>query len=1491
MTTNTDRRSVVDRIRLKNDDEFGEGARAAVQKLLSAGLPHPWMYVYELTQNAVDAGARRVCWRSEGDAVTFQHDGPLALDESHVRGLSSLGASTKGLATVGFMGVGFKSVFARFREACVSDADWRFRFDVRVRRGDLESEVPEWFDTLRPHWDDEVPAPDAGYTTAFFLGRPAEPQRPVTDDLERLASTANRTTLAVLARRGLTQVSVDDVVWDLSVEDDIVTVRRSGSEARWRWKAFVAHYRPDDAAMRRFLEVRQETHDQIDPGGRRAERQVVGLLPLDDDGLPKPADHGCVYATLPTQVQIPFGFHLQADWFVNVDRQQLREVAGDAWQEAIVRQVPEIVRQLLIWLSSQSDAVRQCGYRAICEPEDDDGLLGESLRNLRDDLVRTLADEPIVPVHGPGSRRLCTPEQAAVLPEPFRADFGSSWRPDLLFGPTVMDEHLLGERATDFAIWLKWGSQVKAGDVAWRDTLPNWWRALPEDERPDALFALWSGVAENAWHHVPVVPTKAGGWASAQDTWWLNEEPPSRREPGGPAVAEALAAFLPSRGRQLQSGIRNRVNKQPSDAGVRWLKGQHKEVKLADLIQQAADEGTELPLVDLLAWALRRGSNRQDLVPAVLTEEGPREPSDALLADPLVRGGESRRRLFEQPALVAAYGDIADRQSVVAFLERLGVRGDGDLDKHTEWVSRYDQARVATLLGVHESQVEIANNGGYLVEDNKFPFAIGSVPPAALQDWLTLERHALRGKGRLSASSFYSYGRSTQGRAPAQWVRDLQRHDWLLCTDGERRRPEEVLLAADPDREAPIADIDADLASRLAEEGVVFGGAVPRSPALRRLDRRGATEMDDSDFAALLREALEAVGAGEATEDDLRRALAVVNLHGVPLASRVVRRTGAGAGARGNLGGWVVALSDVEPALAEAVRAVAGTVQELAEPLAIPETTTGQQALDFLLDIWKRKPAGVEALRGHLAAAYRYVLDDKDAGELPVGAWEEARAQAQLYGHREWHPIGPTLVVDDVQSPLIREFLPTDRIAVASAHLGDTKAQVRRVAQALDVALLSAEVEVEPGERAMEALWGSRLRQLTATLSQLEDRPSLHDITLHNALSLRVSGRRHAIQAFVEEEDDQGPTLLLVGRPADFAVQAAEQLVEHFQLGQRGQEVPRLTGALFALDDDSAFRRHLKLLADGLGVEPATLQSSMSHKPPTQDASTDQNTDEGADPREKVLDPVSDGEDKGVAAPPGRSELPGPHAGSADAGPDRARAASGPFGGSKSRPGDRRDDGEPARPNGHRDRDAAGGTRTRPPTPGGRAADHVRMLVVSRGSHDPDAGDAASVRGGPRDDRRARQAVLQYEKHHGRRAEAMPDLQPGFDVRSVDDAGRERRIEVKGVQGRFEENASVALTAQQANDALRNHDERVEYWLYVVDSTETERPRVFPIRWARDPARLRYGFYAYAWSDAAEHPAEAPAEGLVAPSSDAPEPLDPGDLVENPDHAGDGRLT
>ena len=105
----------------------------------------------------------------------------------------------------------------------------------------------------------------------------------------------------------------------------------------------------------------------------------------------------------------------------------------------------------------------------------------------------------------------------------------------------------------------------------------------------------------------------------------------------------------------------------------------------------------------------------------------------------------------------------------------------------------------------------------------------------------------------------------------------------------------------------------------------------------------------------------------------------------------------------------------------------------------------------------------------------------------------------------------------------------------------------------------------------------------------------------------------------------------------------------------------------------------------------------------------------------------------------------------------------------------------------------------------------------------------------------------------------LPDNQPGYDILSVDEvSGQRRRIEVKGVQGIFQDDASVVLTGRQAHDAIQHREQRsetsdnCEYWLYVVDSTETGSPRVFPIPWTR--YRLRYGFYARVWADIAEQP-------------------------------------
>ena len=1415
MSTIADRRAVIERVRQENESDYGDRARRAVQKLLSASLPHPWTYVYELTQNALDACAQRISWGIDGESVLFQHDGRIALDESHVHGIASLGASTKGLAHVGFMGVGFKSIFARFRRVSVSGFGFRFKFDVGVHHGDLGQKNTQWFDTLLPHWDDDARDPDVGYTTSIRLERPVVSARTVAEDIERISSPEDQTPLAVLGFRGLKHIRVDDIEWIIDVDADVVDVRRHNGESMssWRWKSFVSRYRPDDDAMRRFLEVRQETHDQVDGSGKRIKRAVVGLVPLDGNGRPDPPRHGGVYATLPTQVPVPFGFHLQADWFVDVDRQNLRDVDGDAWQELIVRQVPEIVRQFLVWLTGQSDQARKQGYRALCDPGTDEGPLSKPFKALRDRFVDTLADQKIVPIHGTGPRQFRTPEKVARLPNRFSSDFGRhpQWRPDLLFDPDLMDEELLSTSATKFTTWLCWGREIERDTVPWPDNLPEWWNALPEDMRKEALFALWHGVGELGWHDAPVVPTEAGTWVQMHLIRWLNEGPPTENNPGGAIVATALAGYLPSRDERVPPNIRSWMENTAHD-GISCFESRRTNVELSSLIREAFEDSegkSDTRLVALLEWALNRGISRRDLVPLVLTEQGAKRPTDALLADPLVDGGISRRKMFpDKPALIEDYAAIDDRHAVVLFLERLGLCG-GDPLKVTP-VLQFSPEAVATMLDIDKRHVDRARANRYTVIDYEFPFRLENVSFEALQSWLSLEHAAFRGKGSRSANSSFHGPRFTQGRnGTASWVRSLQAHPWLLCTDGQRRRPADVLLEPDPDfEEAPIAKIDPSLGARLKEEGVQFGSNVQKSPALRRLSLRGASDMPDSELATLLHEACEQVALAHATQEDLLEALNDVRLRGVPMA-RVVQRTGPGKDQRSDLGGWIATLEDVEPSLAE-------TVKEL--PLSVPKTTTGRQALSFLHHIWN-KPPHVEAIRGNLAAAYRYVLDDLDSGDLPDDEWRQARDLACVYGQNNWHTIGQNLVVADVHSPLIRQFLPEGRVVVASAHLGDSDVQVQRVANALGLGLLSNDVKVCPGSRVEEPSWVVRLWKLVRALSLLEDRIELQEISFHDKISLRVGGTEHYINAYVYDG-----ALLLVGKLPEFAADAAQQLVDHFHLGQRGDEVPYLTMALSFLDNEDSFRHHLKVLCDGLGVEVPEDASDLASNEAWDRSDEAQRADQSNE------DDNSDDHKTDHDESERWAEKPGPHAASqagrmTDDGTSKMEYRD-RLEGDDSAASERLHDGEGTTQTTGNDR----------PSPRGRAADHFGLSVEREMSEDQDQdqGTSRGNRGGRMDDHKARQAVIDYETRQGRKPKEMPDNQPGYDVLSVDGAsGKRRRIEVKGVQGIFQDDASVVFTARQAHDAIQHSEQRsetndnYEYWLYVVDSTETANPRVF----------------------------------------------------------------
>lgn len=114
------------------------------------------------------------------------------------------------------------------------------------------------------------------------------------------------------------------------------------------------------------------------------------------------------------------------------------------------------------------------------------------------------------------------------------------------------------------------------------------------------------------------------------------------------------------------------------------------------------------------------------------------------------------------------------------------------------------------------------------------------------------------------------------------------------------------------------------------------------------------------------------------------------------------------------------------------------------------------------------------------------------------------------------------------------------------------------------------------------------------------------------------------------------------------------------------------------------------------------------------------------------------------------------------------------------------------------------------------------------------------------------EAVLAFELMNGRTPEEQDHFNPGFDVISREAGGARRLIEIKGINGDWNE-VGVKLTRRQFRFAQDHAD---EFWLYVVENARDRKlQRVRPMR---NPfARVDEFFFDSEWRKACEAGATA----------------------------------
>jgi len=121
-----------DEIRAENISRYGWDT--AVLELLGHLYSDRAHFIFELIQNAEDAGATELTFELFGDRLEVRHDGrPFTADD--VRGICGVGQGTKAedLTQIGKFGIGFKSVYAYTNTPRIYSSDEHFRIEKYVR--------------------------------------------------------------------------------------------------------------------------------------------------------------------------------------------------------------------------------------------------------------------------------------------------------------------------------------------------------------------------------------------------------------------------------------------------------------------------------------------------------------------------------------------------------------------------------------------------------------------------------------------------------------------------------------------------------------------------------------------------------------------------------------------------------------------------------------------------------------------------------------------------------------------------------------------------------------------------------------------------------------------------------------------------------------------------------------------------------------------------------------------------------------------------------------------------------------------------------------------------------------------------------------------------------------------------------------------------------------------------------------------------------------
>lgn len=170
-------------VEASHENGFEEG----IKHLLTDLYPDDAHFIYELLQNAEDAGASKVRFILNKDNATFEHNGNRLFSLKDVEAITSIGFSPKkdDPTSIGKFGIGFKAVFAYTATPEVESGEFHFRIQ----------------DMVVPHTEGLFPGAlgEAKTRFVFPFDNPKKPAEKACAEIEKNLRQLNENTLLFLS--------------------------------------------------------------------------------------------------------------------------------------------------------------------------------------------------------------------------------------------------------------------------------------------------------------------------------------------------------------------------------------------------------------------------------------------------------------------------------------------------------------------------------------------------------------------------------------------------------------------------------------------------------------------------------------------------------------------------------------------------------------------------------------------------------------------------------------------------------------------------------------------------------------------------------------------------------------------------------------------------------------------------------------------------------------------------------------------------------------------------------------------------------------------------------------------------------------------------------------------------------------------------------------------------------------------------------------------